>query len=336
MWRTLYTPGSELQKGYIKVWEQIASFFSQPEYNSPFIMGYELLNEPSAGCINGCGMENYGGAFWGIDGAYGTPSIQEMLLKLYQKATKVIRTYDPTRLIIFEVGMDFGSYSGDPGLWANMTAKPVGIEDPNAMVGYHSYHCQVQGLRGEACDKTQREVVNYQKNWAAQVMAGSLLSEFGAIGFEHKGEVANLGDMVKVCQDHLQSWVYWSYKLMHDFTTMDMQESLVNPINGSINTGPRLEALTRPYAPAVQGIHCAMDWDPSSGQLQLCYEYDPSILTPTEVYLGTGPIESVHVETIPNNAVFTMHRGNWLQMWTQLKMKQQVRVIVYINQPKTS
>jgi len=86
LFQTLYTPGTELQKGFIAVWVEIAKAFK----GNPNILGFELLNEPWYG-------DTVSNPLLFLEHT----TDQDYLQPLYLAATEQIRTINPDVTIFF-------------------------------------------------------------------------------------------------------------------------------------------------------------------------------------------------------------------------------------------
>jgi endoglycosylceramidase len=181
-------------------WSIIATSFK----DSPNVLGYELINEPWAGDVY-------------EDPRRLLPGVAESkyLQPLYEHLHKAIRGVDDEKIIFFEgLTIDY---------WPNAFTEgcPGGAEynDRQAMA-YHIY-CPLQdpAAKGEAvCDLIDDEFFYMRNKDADRLGSGMLMTEFGAAE-NIKGDIYALESLMRMADDHQQSWMYWQYKYYNDITT---------------------------------------------------------------------------------------------------------------------
>jgi len=327
LWKTLYTPGSVLFDGYIRVWEGVSTFFAKPENFSPFISGFELLNEPTASCVDGCDLTEYNT----ISGTVGNQKIMDSLMNLYVHAAKKIRKQLPKIVLYFEIGMDMYTYTNDVKRWFKFKRKPVPEDDPNAVVGYHSYFCVAWHYKGKTCVDVQNTAIDFQMKYANALNAGSALTEFGSVGKHQPRAEHEIGELIASADARLQSWAYWSYESIHPQPTSNLDEGMYNGTDGQVDL-TKFYILTQPYARAVQGKHISTTWKPNENmKLELRLHLDPAISAPTEIFLGAWNPVGFRVITVPDNAVKFQREGSLLFMFTALDTAMDVRVDIHIS-----
>lgn len=81
----------------------------------------------------------------------------------------------------------------------------------------------------------------------------------------------------------MQSWSYWQFKLFNDITTAGPEESFYNGTDLSV---PKVKALSRSYAQAIQGLPLLMDFNAETSEFQLIYNLDTTIQGPTVIFLN--------------------------------------------------
>jgi len=301
IWRTLLDPDSDFRLGYMQMWDAVARFVSMPEHRSPYLLGYELLNEPVASCLDGCEVTNTT-KHWGnktvhslgTTGSVSTPAQQKMYLDLFTEASYMIRQHDDESLIMFEFGVDANTQGTNRSAWAKFDQKPGSPRDENFVLAYHSYQCSSWSLKGEGCAKVQEDFIDFNKAQAKKLNTASFLTEFGAIGEGDSVGLDNLAGLVSQMNGALQSWSYWAYKFMDDITTCNFREGIINASTGHIDNG-KFHVLTAPYAPSAQGRHLYLDWNAEAQRLVTTVQVDPvkpSYLAPTEYFLGPAGLHA--------------------------------------------
>ena len=95
---------------------------------------------------------------------------------------------------------------------------------------------------------------------SSQIGGGRMLTEFGAVSDAPRALEA-LGMSLRLADEHLASWAYWTFKSFDDITTSASRysEGVYFP-NGTLQHD-KLRALTRPYAPVVAGTPLGWSYD---------------------------------------------------------------------------
>jgi len=276
--RELYTPGSPLNKGFLNYWGNVSQAFAN---DTPHILGYELLNEPSPQCLDApesdiqCEMPDIL-----------TGNIREYYAPLYRAAAERIRVQDPDRPIFYEA-------QPAPVIKRELWPEPVLGHDTQQGLAYHIY-CTPDDDQGRfpslICSVTQDLYENEYWGFLEQKnrsIAG-FMSEFGAVGptplaLEH------LERLMAAADEHFVSWAYWQLKFYRDFTTANKAESLYNH-KGQLEKA-KLSVLSRSYAQAVAGTPVNTSFTPGAalGSAVFKLEYiaaKGSGVNTTEIYLN--------------------------------------------------
>uniref|UniRef100_A0A7S2L1Z6 Glycoside hydrolase family 5 domain-containing protein n=1 Tax=Zooxanthella nutricula TaxID=1333877 RepID=A0A7S2L1Z6_9DINO len=267
LWKELYTPASSLQEGFLRFWRAVANAF----VGKPYIVGYELLNEPSGWCLEGdalsCAVQPIGND---VETRHLTP--------LYQAAAEAIRAIDPRTPIWYEPAVL-------PKVTDVFKEKPLG-NDTQQGLAYHIY-CQpgdgAGPMSAAICYMAQDLFTTNYFSWLRRFKGvGGFMTEFGAIG-DTSGELLHLQRLLRFADDAFQSWTYWMLKKFGDFTTANAAESLYDE-HGELEV-PKLKALSRTYAPAIGGTPTRMAFDPDTGAFELVFV--ASVRTaPTVLYVN--------------------------------------------------
>ncbi|WP_186449965.1 cellulase family glycosylhydrolase [Nocardioides sp. J9] len=236
--------------------------------DQPYLMGYDLMNEPWMGlewltCFtNGCRQ-----------------SYTKELQPAYEKATRAIREVDPDNVVWWE--------QLAAGRQVPTFLEPMPGED---QLGYswHNY-CQdvfleSQGLplgNVENCWKFSQERTTTALAQAERMHAVPLLSEWGATDNVRAVEID-----AAVADRNLMGWTHWAYKQWQDPTTADEAQGLFHDDAdlGSVKAD-KLRVLVRTYAQATAGTPLAMDFDTATGEFTYRYRSN-GIDAPTEIFVS--------------------------------------------------
>lgn len=272
LWGHLFDSRSELRAGALRYWAAVATQFR----GRPYVLGYELLNEPSGFCLNGTLA-----SCLDLDVLSNNQLEDEYLVPLYRDMAKTIRAVDKTTPIFYEP-FPTPKLSSDP--W--FSHVPLGNDDQQVLA-YHIY-CQPGRVGGLACAPTQDLFMGKMHDFRSKNpgVAG-FMTEFGAIG-EGRVEMQQVKRLLRLADDALQSWAYWSLKLFKDFTTQNGKESFYDP-DGNVEE-KKLRLLTRSYAQAVSGDPTRMFFDPDTARFELNFVASNQQDAPTVIYIN----EDIH------------------------------------------
>jgi endoglycosylceramidase len=259
LWANRAAPdGVGLQEHYAAAWRHVAQRFA----GEPYVMGYDLINEPWPGSqwptcanLNGCpGFE------------------QSSLAPMQQKAIDAIRTVDRNGLIWYEpvVISQFGTEYHHPD-----------TGDPHAGMSFHIYciagalagvPVPVPGIEGMTCEELEELSIRNAIERAEANGDTMLLSEFGATD-----EPEVIRRMVERADRHMVSWQWWHYCGCDDPTTAgpgDKQAIVSDPAQpptGSNVFTDKLALIERPYPQIVAGTPTGWSFDPETKVFELDY-----------------------------------------------------------------
>ncbi|MEX2196811.1 MAG: cellulase family glycosylhydrolase [Thermoleophilaceae bacterium] len=269
-----------LQDRYAAAWRHVAARFA----GHPFVMGYDLMNEP------------WPGSAWPtcVVPEVGCPLFDAGPLTSFSKRMiAAIRQADPDGLVWYEPNVIFNSgvptRHGDTG-------------DPNAGFSFHNY-CLAAGvvpgvslppeLQDPVCGLVERDFVfAHAEEHSRRTGDALLLSEFGA-----SDDLGLLRRLVEGADEYRLSWQYWHYCTCADPTTsggggaQSLVEDPAQPPTGANVKKAKLDVLARPFPRAVAGTPESWAFDPASRAFTLQYatrRADGGSLAPgleTEVFL---------------------------------------------------
>ncbi len=252
-WADAQAGGRGLQESYAAAWQHVADDFA----NSPYVFGYDLLNEPwpgsafsSDGCANTSGCATFDAT---------------TLAPFYAKVFSAIRAVDPATLIFYEplVTFNFGADTQLPD-----------TGDASSGMSFHVY-CLPGSLggpgSGPACEPLEDLPLANADKRAATTGDVPLLSEFGATD-----DLETIGRVVRLADAHMVSWQEWHYCECADPTTSGTGvQSLVvdahKPPTGDNVKRAKLAVLARPYPRAVAGTPTGYGFDPATKRFHLEY-----------------------------------------------------------------
>ena len=252
-WANTVVEGRGLQDAYAAAWRRVAGKFER----KPYVMGYDLLNEP------------WPGSEFGPQGCASTTGCPQFdsttLTEFTDRVLERIREVDPETLVFYEplVTFDFGADSshGDTG-------------DPEAGFSFHNY-CLPGAFggpgSGPSCEPLEDMVFDNADKQAEETGDVPFLTEFGATD-----NLETIERLVRLADEHMTSWQEWHYCDCADPTTSGTGvQALVpdptKPPQGDNVEREKLAVLARPYPRAVAGTPTSYGFDPETHRFQLTY-----------------------------------------------------------------
>lgn len=257
LWANAAAPdGVGLQDHYAAAWRHVAQRFA----GEPYVMGYDLINEPWPGsqwptCAN-------------VDGCPGFE--QDSLAPMQQKSIDAIRQVDQRSLIWYEpvVISQFGTEYHHPD-----------TGDPMAGMSFHIYcltdalsAIPIPGVVDTSCEALEEMSITNAIERAELNGDTLLLSEFGATD-----NPVTIERMVERADRHMVSWQWWHYCNCADPTTAgagDKQAIVSDPAqppSGANVLGDKLALIERPYPQVVAGTPRGWSFDSEAKVLELAY-----------------------------------------------------------------
>ncbi len=256
-----------LLDGWVAAWRVAARAW----HDQPYLMGYDLINEP------------WMGREWPTCMADGCPaSYRRELQPALERATRAIRTIDKRNVVWWEPQQFSSALPLDTFFTAMKGERRLGLS-------WHSYcpavFLESQGVPGsdvESCrdfaDGRQRHALGQ----AARMRAVPLMSEWGATDNVRAVEIdADAADR------HLMGWTHWAYKFWNDPTTADDDQGLFRDDRDlrSVKQA-KLRRLVRTYAQATAGTPLLMRFDATTGAFRFRYRPDRSVSAPTRIFVS--------------------------------------------------
>lgn len=238
---------------WAKFWQDVASYFK----SQPYILGYELINEPWVG-------DQFANPTFLIPGLAG-----QNLAKPYARLAEAIREKDNETAIFFEP-VTYGMIMSGTVAGTGFKTAP----DPNAVLAYHYYCWFTDGSNGSApypplkrgeCDAAFGPAVfSAIEEDKKTLKVPAMMTEWGNMG--PKSSEADSTNTVEanrvldLSDAHFTSWTMW-----------DLVSIL--PHNYSAAWGPEvydiLKVFARPYAQAIAGTpsNMANEWVSKDGAM---------------------------------------------------------------------
>ena len=275
---------------YRAAWQAVAARWA----NQPYLMGYDLFNEPWPGT-------GWQGCFSLVTGC---PAFDHTLQRFEDEARAGIRQADPANLVFFE-----GNVISNSGPPSHLGDTPV--DDPHLGFSWHDYcgSSAVLGSGGPDCATEEQFAFDNAETTDQHLGAAFLMSEFGS-----SDDVADIARMTQLADQHLVGWTYWAYKAWHDPTGSPDHESLfADDSDLSSLKQDKADVLIRPYPRAVAGIPFSLNFDPTRHVLDFSYTPRPAT-GPTEIFVPARHYPSgydvkadgAHVVSRPNAPVLQL------------------------------
>ena len=240
-----------------QAWRAVATHFR----DQPYLMGYDLINEP------------WPGADWAsCANPVGCPSDTLELEPYLDLSRRAIREVDPANVVWYEpnVLFDFGAGS--------MLQGPG--DDPQLGLSWHDYCLAGATLHAQGftdlpgCENEEDLVFGNAAALATRLRATQVLSEFGA-----SDDLPDLGLVTGLADRYLVGWQYWHYKLWRDPTTESQTSGAQGLFTDDTDLASLKQAkadlLVRSYPMATAGEPRSLDYDPATGELTYVYAPGP-------------------------------------------------------------
>jgi len=200
--------------------------------NDPYVIGYELMNEP------------WPGANWvSCLSASGCPDLESKLLRpFYDRATAAVRRITRRQQVLVEPFVLFNFGQGPTSLPGRASGDSL------------STHSYAQDPASEA------RVVDFSVDAARRDGAPVVVTEFGAML-----DVPTLQRLTAGFDRGLAPWIFWAYN-EEIVTDRSAPASL-----RTVRDLDALKALVRPYPTAVAGTPESLSFDPATRALALRY-----------------------------------------------------------------
>ncbi|HWA64805.1 MAG TPA: cellulase family glycosylhydrolase [Mycobacteriales bacterium] len=238
----------DLWRYYTQAWVAVARKW----HDQPYLMGYDLFNEPNGGlqmltCAN----------------PLGCPLFDATLERFYNHIRTAIRKVDPHNLVWYEPQFLFNAISA-----SNFT--PTG--DPVVALSWHDYACTPAFVQSDVvpgdldCKVNEPRVMDDAAAQIRRMSSGGLMTEFGA-----GDDLTDLAGLTRDADQHLTGWMYWQYKHWTDPTGGSQEGLFADDARLSTVKTAKLDVLSHPYPQEIAGTPTAISWDPTDKVLTFSY-----------------------------------------------------------------
>lgn len=256
----LYHNKSGMLHNFITFWEKSINLWE----NNPYILGYELINEP------------FPGNFF-KDPLIMIPSIagKKNLQPFYDKVRLQLGNIN-NKLLFYEPitwGMIFDNKILDSGL----EHVPGGDKFKNSSVYSYHYYCSAflpdrqkhPILQKDICDDfLAPEMFKNIKKHVVNVGGSSFMTEFGACDDNDYNKLGECDNVLNYADKYFQSWTDYTYA----------QVNHLNP------TSYWSKTFSRTYPQAIAGMPLNMSYNRNTTEFQFCYTPNSLSTMPTEIY----------------------------------------------------
>ncbi len=249
----------ELRKQYADAWQHIAGFFA----NNNTVIGYDLLNEP------------YGGS---LQGAFFEPTV---LVATYQAAINEIRQVDNDHWILVEPS-SFPVTQGlpttlpkphDPRKGEPRIAYAPHLYPPTLDLddGESSYTGANIGMVNMMLDSWTLSNVTVANVWKAPLVIG----ELGGVDYTQPGNLTFVDKLTDLTDRIGASWLWWSNDIGN-----------TSPYKGGGAFNDLAQHLSYPYAQAIAGTPELLHYDPAKKQLAVKFVNKAGVTGTTDLFLS--------------------------------------------------
>ena len=296
-----------LLDGWVAAWKVAARRW----HDQPYLMGYDLLNEP------------WMGLEWPSCLTDGCPSSYRTELQpAMEKATRAIRAIDPKNIVWWEPQQFTSGQQLDTFFTPMAGEKQLGLSWHNYCIGVFLESQGIPGADVESCWAFSEERTTHALGQAERMNAVPMLSEWGATDNNRAIHID-----AEVADRYLMGWSHWAYKFWNDPTTADDAQGLFRDDRkfSTAKTG-KLRELVRTYAQATAGTPLKMSFDTVTGAFDFTYRPARRIKQPTRIFVS--PLHYPHGYVVKVSHGRVTHRTKRLLDITANSSKEvRVRVI---------
>ena len=294
----LYANHNGVADAFYNAWTVMATGFA----SNPQMLGYDMYNEPNPGsaasmCTNPAGCPTFD---------------MNTLMPFQNGIAAAIRKADRTNIVFYEPDIEFD------GAAKSYLTKPPASSGPSGFV-FHDYCTQTAGFvnresQAPAYASCGPEDQLQQQNVASQqavMNVPAILNEFGATR-----DLPSIRRVIDDADSHAQGWLYWAYKAWQDIPGYDGDGSLfANSDDNSTLRTDLLGVVSETYPMATAGTPGPYAFDPATRIFTYTYAPDPSVRTPTLIFVPTAlHYAKGYTVTVTGANVISPANSNYLEL----------------------
>ncbi|MEV2278318.1 cellulase family glycosylhydrolase [Nocardiopsis sp. NPDC049922] len=271
----------ELMDEYADAWARVAARFA----DAPAVLGYDLMNEPFGGSLQGPDFES------------------GPLAELYRRCAARIREVDQDTWLFVEgqaVGVNWGLPSALPPLIDPREGEPRIVYAPHAYPLPMDLGQPYAGGSRETVETSIELWSESVRTTAERLEAPIVLGEFG-LDVSGEGALDYVTRMLAETEDMASGRAYWSND--HDGWGPWADEDLT--------PGPLVAAMNRAYPRAVAGQPLEIGNDADAARLTVRFAVRDGVSGPTELYLP----EDTYPEGFELSVDAPDGVGDWTSEW---------------------
>ncbi len=283
IYSSFYKNEMGIQDKFISFWKVMAQKFK----DNPYIIGYDLWNEP------------WPGDLWSdVRSMMPGHSDHYQVLPFYQKLDSEIRKVYPEYISFFE-SVPFPDtlpfFGGHVA--GGFTETPAGeFHNDKQVLNLHSYCCQAKANVCETgepnledaktiCPLFHQHKINSHMKSARKLGVPLIITEFGACS-NSEACYEEMKGFIEAAESEHVSWAYWMYKPFGDHTTTAEAHTEGIFLDNGQTQDYKIRALTRPYFQAFQGTPLSSNFNINSSLFSARFIYDKNIEMPNVLYFN--------------------------------------------------
>lgn len=276
---------TDLMDAYADAWRHVAGRFA----DEPAVIGYDLMNEP------------FGGSLQGTDFEAGP------LAELYRRSMERIREVDQDTWIFVEgqaVGVNWGLPSALPHLEDPREGEPRVVYAPHMYALPMDLGQPYEGDSKGGIDASVEAWSEHVRLVGERLEAPIVLGEFG-LDMSGAGAPEFVERMLEETETMAAGRTYWSNDL-------DGWGPWEETDDGELAPGPLAHVMNRAYPRAVAGEPLDWGYDSEAGELTVRYTERDGVSGATELYLPSDVFGEGHEPTVDLGG-----DGSWDTEWDE-------------------
>jgi endoglycosylceramidase len=249
-----YTNHKDLQDHYILAWQKVMQRFK----NNPYVIGYDLMNEPWAGDL--------------IKGFITGEFERSQLTAFYNRLIPALRSVEPNKYLFFEptpAPVTFGAPSNLSKITDTRTSSKLVYAPHCYPYDTHEGNGYTTSSKQNLIDWEKQRLIDVKKHGNIPLMCG----EFG-LSPTQAGFADYLEDFNKVFDRNQWHWTYWSN-----------DQGGWSPLNADRSETLILQYLVRTFPKATAGKIDSFSFDALTKKFEMTFTSNGAISQPTEIFV---------------------------------------------------